>query len=60
MDLRKDFTYALVVPTSNEEDFQLCLGIEGPEAGGKDLAAKIDNFKEMIKRVKKAFPNASV
>ena len=24
----------------NEEDFQLCLGIEGPEAGGKDIAAK--------------------
>lgn len=44
----------------NEEDFQLCLGIEGPEAGGKDLAAKIESFKEMIKCVKKAFPNASV
>ncbi|MDD4868987.1 MAG: sugar kinase [Kiritimatiellae bacterium] len=44
----------------NEEDFQLCLGIEGPEAGGKDIAAKIDSFKEMISRVKKTFPNASV
>ena len=44
----------------NEEDFQLCLGIEGPEAGGKDLAAKIDSFKVMIGRVKQAFPNASV
>ena len=44
----------------NEEDFQLCLGIEGPEAGGKDIAAKIDSFKEMIGRVKKAYPNASV
>lgn len=44
----------------NEEDFQLCLGIEGPEAGGKDIAAKIDSFKEMINRVKKAYPNASV
>ena len=32
----------------NEEDFQLCLGIEGPEAGGKDIAAKIGGFKEMI------------
>ena len=38
----------------------MCLGIEGPEAGGKDLAAKIDSFKEMIRRVKAAFPNASV
>jgi 2-dehydro-3-deoxygluconokinase len=44
----------------NEEDFQLCLGIEGPEAGGKDISAKIDSFKGMIGRVKEAFPNASV
>ena len=44
----------------NEEDFQLCLGIKGPEEGGKDLAAKIESFKEMISRVKKTFPNASV
>jgi 2-dehydro-3-deoxygluconokinase len=44
----------------NEEDFQLCLGIKGPEEGGKDLGAKIESFKEMIGRVKKAFPNASV
>jgi len=44
----------------NEEDFQLCLGIEGPEAGGSDLESKIENFKGMIGRVKEAFPNASV
>ncbi|PKP10184.1 MAG: 2-keto-3-deoxygluconate kinase [Bacteroidetes bacterium HGW-Bacteroidetes-4] len=44
----------------NEEDFQLCLGIEGPEAGGKSIGDKIDSFKEMIRRVKQAFPNASV
>lgn len=44
----------------NEEDFQLCLGIQGPEAGGKDISGQIDSFKEMIQRVKKAFPNASV
>jgi 2-dehydro-3-deoxygluconokinase len=44
----------------NEEDFQLCLGIEGPEAGGKDLAAKIDSFKVMIRRAKEAFPSADV
>ncbi|MBE6574365.1 MAG: sugar kinase, partial [Ruminococcaceae bacterium] len=44
----------------NEEDFQLCLGIQGPEAGGKDIAAKIDGFKGMIENVKKAFPNAQV
>ena len=44
----------------NEEDFQLCLGIEGPEAGGKDLAAKIDGFKGMINRVKETFPEVSV
>jgi 2-dehydro-3-deoxygluconokinase len=44
----------------NEEDFQLCLGIEGPEAGGKDIAAKIDGFKEMIRRVREHYPNAQV
>ena len=44
----------------NEEDFQLALGIEGPEAGGKGLSSKIDSFKEMIERVRKAYPNASV
>ena len=44
----------------NEEDFQLCLGIEGPEAGGKDLAAKIDGFKGMIERARKSYPGASV
>ncbi len=44
----------------NEEDFQLCLGIEGPEAGGKGLADKIESFKSIIERVKRAYPNASV
>jgi 2-dehydro-3-deoxygluconokinase len=44
----------------NEEDFQLCLGIEGPEAGGRDIAGKIQGFKGMISNVKKAFPGASV
>ena len=42
----------------NEEDFQLCLGIEGPEAGGKGLGNKMDSFKAMIGRVKQAYPNA--
>lgn len=44
----------------NEEDFQLCLGIEGPDAGGKDLTSKIESFKEMIYKVQEKFNNASV
>lgn len=44
----------------NEEDFQLCLGVKGPEAGGKGISDKIDGFKDMIGRVQKEFPNASV
>jgi len=48
------------VLVGNEEDFQLCLGVEGPEAGGKDIAAKIESFKGMIQRVKAAYPNAGV
>ena len=42
----------------NEEDFQLCLGFKGPEAGGKDLASKIENFKAMIDQVRAEYPNA--
>jgi len=42
----------------NEEDFQLCLNIEGPEAGGKNIGDKIDSFKGMINNVKKAYPKA--
>jgi 2-dehydro-3-deoxygluconokinase len=48
------------VLVGNEEDFQLCLGVEGPEAGGTGLAAKIDSFKAMIGRAKRKFPNAEV
>ena len=62
-ELRENFTEIASVSDiliGNEEDFQLCLGIEGPEAGGEGLAAKIDGFKGMINRVKETFPNASV
>ena len=44
----------------NEEDFQLCLGIEGPEAGGKDLGAKIGGFKKMIEQAGNSFPSVQV
>jgi len=44
----------------NEEDFQLCLGFQGPEAGGKDLTSKIENFKQMIMQVKEKYTNAKV
>ena len=42
----------------NEEDFQLALGIEGPKAGGGET--NIESFKQMIGRVKTAYPNAKV
>jgi hypothetical protein len=42
----------------NEEDFQLCLGFKGPEAGGKELKGKIDSFKAMITQVKERYPDA--
>jgi len=44
----------------NEEDFQLCLGFTGPEAGGKNLSAKIESFKAMIAQVREKYPNARV
>ena len=42
----------------NEEDFQLCLGFQGPEAGGKDLSGKIERFKGMIGEVQEKYPQA--
>ena len=62
-ELRAAFTEIASIAdilVGNEEDFQLALGIEGPEAGGKDLASKIDSFKGMIGVVKQTFPNAEV
>jgi len=59
-EIFKEIASVSDILVGNEEDFQLCLGIEGPEAGGKDIAGKIESFKGMITRVKKAFPNASV
>lgn len=44
----------------NEEDFQLCLGFKGPEAGGKDLNGKIESFKGMIEQVAAKYPNAQM
>lgn len=43
----------------NEEDFQLCLNVQGPEAGGQGIAGKIDSFKEMILRVQREYPHAT-
>lgn len=48
------------VLVGNEEDFQLCLGVKGPEAGGEKLASKIADFKEMIVRTREVYSNASV
>lgn len=44
----------------NEEDFQLALGIKGPDAGGSDITQKIEDFKSMIGVVQKSYPNAGV
>ena len=62
-ELREAFTEIASVSdilVGNEEDFQLCFGIEGPEAGGSDIEEKIENFKEMITRVKAKFNHAQV
>ena len=62
-ELRQNFSEIASVSDiliGNEEDFQLCFGIEGPPAGGEGINAKIDGFKGLIMRVKETFPNASV
>ena len=37
----------------------MSLGVKGPEAGGRDIAAKMESFKNMIIEVKKEFSNVS-
>lgn len=44
----------------NEEDFQLCLGLSGPEAGGRELSEKLDSFKKMIELAKEKYPNTGI
>ena len=55
-----DIASAADILIGNEEDFQLCLGVEGPSAGGKDLSSKTDAFLDMISRVRAQFPRAGL
>ncbi|MCL1933427.1 MAG: PfkB family carbohydrate kinase [Candidatus Azobacteroides sp.] len=59
-EIFREITSVSDILIGNEEDFQLCLGIEGPKVGNKDIAATIENFKGMILNIKKAFPNISI
>lgn len=59
-DIFKEIAGLSDILVGNEEDFQLCLGLEGPEAGGKDISAKIAGFKGMINTARQAYPGASV
>lgn len=62
-ELREAFTKiaaAADILIGNEEDFQLALGVEGPKAGGSELAGKIEGFQGMIQNVRAAFPHAQV
>jgi 2-dehydro-3-deoxygluconokinase len=62
-ELRDIFTQITAISDimiGNEEDFQLALGIKGPEAGGSDIAAKIESFKGMIGRIRAVFPEPKV
>lgn len=44
----------------NEEDYQLALGLPGPEAGGGGLARQTEAFQAMIGRARASYPQASV
>ena len=56
----KEFAETADILVGNEEDFQLALGVTGPEAGGVGLAGKIDGFKGMIGEAAKRFPNVKL
>ncbi len=62
-ELRKAFeeiAEASDILVGNEEDFQLCLGLKGPEAGGKGLAGQLESFKGMIEEASRRFSNVWV
>ncbi|HAJ98874.1 MAG TPA: 2-keto-3-deoxygluconate kinase [Bacteroidales bacterium] len=62
-ELRKVFTEIASLSDiliGNEEDFQLSLGIKGPEAGGKGIEHEMEAFREMMLRVKATFPDTTV
>ena len=62
-ELRKAFVELASITDvliGNEEDYQLCLGLKGPETEGKELGNKIDSFKAMIAQVKLQYPNAKM
>ena len=44
----------------NEEDYQLALGIKGPDAGGKNVLDQTAEFQGMINEARKAYPNVKV
>ena len=44
----------------NEEDFQLCLGVDGPEPGGEGVSARVDAFSSMIATVRKQFSRVQI
>ena len=44
----------------NEEDFQLALGLHGPEAGGKEISGGIEKFQDMIACASERYGNVRV
>ncbi|HSV89387.1 MAG TPA: PfkB family carbohydrate kinase [Bacteroidales bacterium] len=62
-ELRKVFTEIASLSDiliGNEEDFQLSLGIKGPQAGGKSIEHELEAFREMMVDLKNSFPGVSV
>jgi 2-dehydro-3-deoxygluconokinase len=59
-DIFHEIATASDILIGNEEDFQLCLGVEGPEAGGEGLKGKTDSFKAMIRNAQRAYPRTRV
>lgn len=62
-ELRETFTEIAAssdILIGNEEDFQLALGIAGPQAGGRGITDELTSFAEMMGRVKTDFGRASI
>lgn len=44
----------------NEEDYQLALGLDGPDSCGQELVLSLDGFRDMIAQARKKFHDTQV
>lgn len=58
-ELFKEFVSLSDVVIGNEEDFQKCIGIAGPDVAEENMCWRIDDYKKIINQVVYQYPTVS-